>query len=146
MLQLAWKPDISGRPAASSTVTACVFIETSSVPWNAPHANSAANSAAKRACQPDERAGQAVAQQADLAPCACCRAWAAAARTISIAVTEPSGRAEEGEAERAVGQPEVVLDLRDVRRPGGEQQAVADERGQGRRTLGPVRAAVAALR
>ena len=45
MLQLAWKPDISGRRAARSTVTAWVFMETSRVPWKTPQANRAANKA-----------------------------------------------------------------------------------------------------
>ena len=46
MLQLPCSPDISIRRPVRSTAMAWVFIATSSVPWNAPQANSAANRAA----------------------------------------------------------------------------------------------------
>jgi hypothetical protein len=36
---------MSGRPRACSTATAWVFMETSSEPWNAPHAYKAMKSA-----------------------------------------------------------------------------------------------------
>ncbi len=51
-LHEAWKPGIRARPAFPSTAMAWVFIDTSSVPWNAPHAISAMNSAASDLASP----------------------------------------------------------------------------------------------
>src|SRR5450755_701006 len=52
MLQAPWKVGISGRIWTFSTATACVFMETSSAPWNAPQANSAPASASGSAARP----------------------------------------------------------------------------------------------
>ena len=41
MLNRAWKPDMSGRPAARSTSTPCTFMATSREPRDAPKANRA---------------------------------------------------------------------------------------------------------
>ena len=52
MLQLPCRPDIRIRPPVRSTAMAWVFIATSSVPWNAPQANSAANRAGRLPVSP----------------------------------------------------------------------------------------------
>ena len=52
MLQLPCSPDISTRRPVRSRAMAWVFIAMSRVPWNAPQANSAANSAGRLPVSP----------------------------------------------------------------------------------------------
>ena len=59
MLNSAWKPDISGRPASRSTSTAWMFMATSMEPSAAPKANRASASVAG---EPRSPAGAGPAQ------------------------------------------------------------------------------------
>jgi len=53
MLQLPCSPGISTRRSLRSTAMACVFIATSSVPWNAPQTKQRREQRGQAAGEPD---------------------------------------------------------------------------------------------
>ena len=126
-----------GRPAARWHGDACVFMETSSVPWKAPQQSSATNRPGAEAAIPTK--GPATQyptrHERDHPPAAHPRHQPGA---DGHGRDRADRRGEQDESEATVREPGTRFDVRNVRRPRGEEQAVDEEnRAHGAPGRGP---------